>query len=374
MTWLYGPLKSAESHPVTSSDEPPLSQLSSGEAFVHKKPILKKRSMSEVMLQRSISTSSLLKQAAESAQAQQSRSLKKSAFKNSSSDNIASSGSSETPSRDQLDYCTSWSSSGQETPVYEGVEKRHIRFNDEVEQCIAVDVKDTDFDYDDSEADRLGHGGDDDDSSDEGVVMMKRMKRRPNMPTPRKAAVRTISQTRCKTIESLPATTLKDRAESPNIVPVTPHPQKHTFGHDWKSSKMSPSPSQETLRPSHPSTNFLIPDEDEGGEVDTSSSWSFGASNPKSSLGASADPLAESSTRRRDSMAVYRGRAGAPAPLDDGDTGVEGMRRTNSGMYMPYDEDEEDDIMAASLFGKVSETLNTAKDIAHVIWNVGWRK
>jgi len=50
-----------------------------------------------------------------------------------------------------------------------------------------------------------------------------------------------------------------------------------------------------------------------------------------------------------------------------------GMRRTPSGMFMPYEEDE-DDVVAEGLFGKVVDTVNTAKDIAHVIWNVGWRK
>jgi hypothetical protein len=39
-------------------------------------------------------------------------------------------------------------------------------------------------------------------------------------------------------------------------------------------------------------------------------------------------------------------------------------------MFMPYNEDDEDedDAVAAGLFGRVSETYNTAKDIAHVIW------
>jgi hypothetical protein len=49
------------------------------------------------------------------------------------------------------------------------------------------------------------------------------------------------------------------------------------------------------------------------------------------------------------------------------------MRRTESGMFMPYEEDE-DDLMAAGMFGRISETVNTARDIAHVLWNVGWRK
>jgi len=50
-----------------------------------------------------------------------------------------------------------------------------------------------------------------------------------------------------------------------------------------------------------------------------------------------------------------------------------GLRRTPSGMFMPYEEDE-DDVVAAGLFGRVVDTVNTARDIAHVIWNVGWRR
>ena len=43
------------------------------------------------------------------------------------------------------------------------------------------------------------------------------------------------------------------------------------------------------------------------------------------------------------------------------------MRRTPSGMFMPYEDEDEDDIVAAGLFGRVVDTVNTAKDIAHVI-------
>ena len=145
---------------------------------------------------------------------------------------------------------------------------------------------------------------------------------------------------------------------------------------------MSPSPSQETLRPSHPSSNFLLGTDDDGGDGETDSSWSFGASNPKSSLGASSSSEELPTRSRRDERAANRARkqaaaasasaAAGPARGED-DYSVEGMRRTNSGMFMPYDEDE-DDMMAVGLFGRVSETINTAKDIAHVIWNVGWRK
>ena len=44
------------------------------------------------------------------------------------------------------------------------------------------------------------------------------------------------------------------------------------------------------------------------------------------------------------------------------------MRRTPSGMFMPYDEDE-DDAVSKSLFGKVVDTVNTAKDIVHILLN-----
>jgi hypothetical protein len=41
-------------------------------------------------------------------------------------------------------------------------------------------------------------------------------------------------------------------------------------------------------------------------------------------------------------------------------------------MFMPYEEDE-DEVVAAGLFGQVVDTVNTARGIAHVICNVGWR-
>jgi hypothetical protein len=41
-------------------------------------------------------------------------------------------------------------------------------------------------------------------------------------------------------------------------------------------------------------------------------------------------------------------------------------------MFMPLEDDEEDPAQPG-LIGKVVDTVNTAKDIAHVIWNVGWR-
>lgn len=335
VTWLYGPLKQATSYPITQEPIPD-SQISRNSSFINKKPILKKRSMSEVMLQKSISTSSLVKQAADRVQAQGTHHRRT----GTNSDIVDSKLQSETPSRDQVDYFTSRSTSSGGSPS-ETHEKRHIRFDERVEQCIAIDCKDPGPDMDDESEDeedtQVPHS---DSSSDDGVVMMKQ-KKRSGPKKQRPHGSRSNSSNGRKIIETLPATTLKYRTDSPDITEQAKH---HTFGRSWSTGKLSPSPSQETLRPSNPANNFLIPDDD-GEDVDSDSSWSFGASNPKSSLGASS----------RSGPSEYE---------------IEGMHRTNSGMFMPGDED---DVVATGLFGRVSETINTARDIAHVIWNVGWR-
>ncbi|CAK1354431.1 hypotheticalsprotein [Cercospora beticola] len=350
VTWLYGPLKVASSYPVTDRTGSQItSPMSKNNSFINKKPILKKRSVSEVMLQKSLSTSSLVKQAAASVQAQGRQ------YRRSGPEVVDSKLHSETPSRDQVDYFTSRSNSTVDTPC-ENQEKRHIRFDDRVEQCIAVDCKDVGQDEEDFESDDEGEHPEhaiSDSSSDDGIVMMKRKKRSGAKRRP--TGSRSNSASGRKIIETLPATTLKYRTDSPDITEEARH---HTFGRSWSTGNLSPSPSQETLRPTNPSTNFLLPTDDdaEEEEIDSDSSWSFGASNPKSSLGAS--------------LKGSRSGGKSPRPVD---FQVEGMRRTESGMFMPMDEDE-DDIVEAGLFGRVSETINTARDIAHVIWNVGWRK
>jgi hypothetical protein len=329
--------------------------LSKSGSFINKKPILKKRSMSEVMLQKSLSTSSLLKEAAASVQAQKSRHLKRnssrSAFDFCSTPSIPP---SQPPSRED-DYFSRRGSTGEAETPSEGKEK-HIRFDEVVEQCVAVDAREPGFDemsepdFDDRQDSALSES-----SSDEGLMMMKRKREHARRDSSGKGKLsRTNSSS--KMIETIPATTLKYRTDSPD---VTEEAQHHVFGKNWSAGKLSPSPSQETLRPSRPSRNFLLADDDEDDlDDETSSSWSFGANNPKSSLGASATAEPSSS----------RGRPNEYNPTD-GYEGLEGMRRTESGMFMPIDEDE-DDLVAAGLFGRVSETVNTVKDIGWVLWNV----
>jgi hypothetical protein len=407
VTWLYGPLKPATTHPITHHENAASTAVSHNASLTHKKPILKKRSMSEVMLQRSISASSLLKQAAASIEAQGHRSVLKKSHERTFSDFVPST-NSEVPSRDQIDYFTSKSTSGTETPS-ECREKRHIRFDDKVEQCIAVDCKRIDEDEDEAVQSESA-GNSNSGSEDEGVVMMKRMKR----PTARRgtsgaglAGSRNGSHSNLKTIETLPSTTLKYKREAEED---REQPAISGLTRSWSSSRLSPSASQETLRPTRPSRNFLLGNDDDDDDDDSAatSGWSFGASNPKSSLGAAASPSEETpptltSNKTRDSAnaaAVNEARAkggytisrdsfsddeddsarrayGVTSSSSSNDSNetceMEGMRRTESGMFMPYEEDE-DDLMAAGMFGRISETVNTARDIAHVLWNVGWRK
>lgn len=324
-----------------SRTSPVGSRISKTNSFLHKKPILKKRSMSEIMLQRSLSASSLVKQAAAAVQAQQSD--RRPGAIRAQSDYIAFPFSSRRLSRENTSVLPSISSSGLSSR-FEG-EKKHIHFNEQVEQCIALDMKG------DEDEDPYPIPDEYDSDSDDGAIMMKRSnsKKLPDMR--RKSLPANTSES--KTIAMLPSTTLKYRED----VPEPESAMKHGgfFGH----SRLSPSASQETLRPSKPSTRILLGDDDEDDD-DVDIDWQPNAFvNRKDSMSVTQDRM--SALQRTGSNSSLNGEPS-------------GMRRTASGMFMPYDEDDEDAIVSEGLFGKVVDTVNTAKDIAHVIWNVGWRR
>ncbi|KAL9063616.1 MAG: hypothetical protein Q9157_008155 [Trypethelium eluteriae] len=308
------------------------------------------------MLQRSLSASSLIKQAAASIQAQQSAQQygpehirERPMLGRTASDFVTSALPSAPPSRDTIEeFSSSQSSSGLTTPDIS--RDRHIRFDDTVEQCIAVDVKDGEFD----EEEQWGYKDDEEDSSDDGVVMMKS-----SSTTTKKAPIgpqwssRSNSATGARpSIEKLPATKLKSRSDSPDLLSIPQSSNPKFWG---KKGHLSPSASQETLRPSHPSSNFLLPQDE---EEDDDAGW---------------QPSGAFSNFRRDSLSPRHEKAPVPLEEEHTEENPTGLRRTPSGMFMPYEEDE-DDIVATSLFGRVVDTVNTARDIAHVIWNVGWRR
>lgn len=338
VTWLYGPLQTAR------HKSEPTSALSKNNSFLNKKPILKKRSMSEVMLQKSISTSSLVAQAAASVRAQEnmqgSGHLRRPILgSRAHSDSVTPVRLSATISRDDTSTASSHSTSGLRTPA----DKRHIRFDEKVEQCIAVDAKD---EGDEEEMDWHAVKEDDEESSDDGVVMMKSDRKRPMSRSNSRSSFSGDS----KTIAKLPSTKLKYRTDSPDL---PDHPSHSVNTHIWRSPRISPSASQETLRPSNPSKNFLLHDEDED---EDEMSW---------------EPSGAFSNRVDSLEQLDRQYTRVDREPSEGTTG--GMRRTESGMFMPWADDDEEPV-STGVFGRVVDGYNTARDIAHVLWNVGWSR
>lgn len=335
VTWLYGPLQSGQKALHSTQTEPSSVSLSKSDSFVNlsKKPILKKRSMSEVMLQRSLSTASLLKQATAAVKAQETRGILRPHLGRSTTDYLAYPFPARRLSGESSSVAPSTESSGITSP---NSERKHIHFNEQVEQCIAVDVKGDDDE--DVDTDRFGEDSDSDDG-----VMMKRMKTK-KRPILRRKTIK-AKPTEGKTIAMLPSTTLKYRED-------TPEPRETAMKHS-RSPIMSPSSSQETLRPSKQSGKFFMGEDDDEDSFDDAllSSPSPGWSSP-----------------------AEKTNGGLHRSISSGSLCEEpaGMRRTPSGMFMPYEEGEA--ASADGIFGRVIDTVNTARDIAHVIWNVGWRK
>ncbi|KAF1969045.1 hypothetical protein BU23DRAFT_591860 [Bimuria novae-zelandiae CBS 107.79] len=351
VTWLYGPLQTSANRHIGQHTSEPASRLSKSNSFLIKKPILKKRSMSEVMLQKSISTSSLVSQAAAAVQAQQATIVnfdgrRRRPFVGRATASDFSVIPTRTVSRDPTDYLSSQSTSGLITP--DQGEKKHIRFDEKVEQCIAVECKGVDEDdEEDFNHNPWAKYRDDDSSSDEGVVMMKRSRRK--RPLSRTSSKTSISGEN-KTIAKLEPTTLKYRTDSPDVS------QQHSLSSPgfFRSSRLSPSPSQETLRPSRPSSNFLLPEDDDD-DFNFNPAGAYEVKRPHTPT-----PLDPYSIPPDESAESLSG------------SSASGLRRTPSGMFMPF-EDEDDNPPAPGIIGRVVDTVNTARDIAHVIWNVGWK-
>lgn len=352
MTWLYGPLQEGQGYSRHGSGA---SMNVKPGVCLNKKPILKKRTISEVMLQKSISSSSLVKQAAAAVQAQ--RNLDRERDRAIRSDRPR-------PQRTQSDFgrtdipifpiehpelpspFASSLTSGNESPEAGG--RRHIRFDDKVEQCIAVEFEPGGG----PEYENPQWAKDSDDSSDDELVMSIRPRRNPTTAKPKRT---TLNQEN-KGIAMLPSTKLKYHHAEPEC----PGHLETTFTPSWEAGGgLHDSPSQETLRPSRPSSNFLIGADDDADDADIS--W---------------EPSGAFGKLRKDSLAApLNSPAEFTSPVGDGFQTSSGLRRTASGMFMPFDDDEDEQpFVTTGILGRVVDTVNTARDIAHVIWNVGWRK
>lgn len=299
-----------------------------------KKPILKKRSMSEMMLRRSLSNSSLLKQAAAAVQAQEKdgRRLERPYLNRASTDYVTFPFSSRRDSKD-TSLCTSSAASGIVSPASE---RKRIHFNEQVEQCIAVDVK-----GDDDSEDTPVYMLDGSESDDSAMMMRRPTRRRKRVPLLRKR-----SKKRCdgKTIAMLPSTTLKDQQEFPG--------GEKTLSHSTSRPEVSPSSSQETLR-----VDYEKPKRSRG--------WFFGGDDSDEESGFDFDGVLRNQAGN-DSLDLRQA-----SSTNDMDHDSVTMRRTSSGILLPCDESPTPN---DGVFSRILDTVNTARDIAHVIWNVGWRK
>ncbi|QPH00364.1 hypothetical protein C2857_003831 [Epichloe festucae Fl1] len=343
VTWLYGPLQCGAKSLNPTGTDPSRVALSNINSLVNlnKKPILKKRSMSEIMLQRSLVSASLLKQATAAVQAQETRGVLKHKTDKSTTDYYVTyplssrRGSQGTNSS----LAVSTDSSNVSSPF---PERKHIHFNEQVEQCIAIDMKDED--EDDVDQGHLGDGSD----SEDGGVMMRRVKSKKRTASSSKRKSKKPTTSEGKIIAKLPSTTLKYRKDTPESQETA---MKHSTG-VYRSPIISPSSSQETLRPTKHSSRFFFGEEDDDGLGDGSLTSSTGWRSPSAS---------------QSGGGLHRSPSGGS--LTDEPVG---MRRTPSGMFMPCEEGEA--AAGDGIFGRVIDTVNTARDIAHVIWNVGWRK
>jgi hypothetical protein len=138
VTWLYGPLQTGlnellQGHSASSSTRSPISK---SRLKLQKKSILKKQSMSETMLQRSLSSSSLLQRATAAIQAQRSFILDRPCVEWPV--NFPAAVASRSPTGHHASRLSSVSSSEMQSPC---PQRRNIHFNNEVEQCIALSVK-----------------------------------------------------------------------------------------------------------------------------------------------------------------------------------------------------------------------------------------
>lgn len=323
VTWLYGPLQTGPTNLATAT--PPPSRLSRSASYISKKPILKKKSASAVILERSRSQHSLLQRAGEIIRVQQSSPALNGRvpFRRHTSEfslaTYTSSSVANTPAEtDASAYTGNRPSFAFPEPVTP-VDCKHVNFNDEVRQVQAVESDEDEKPPTDESA------FDTDEDDDGGLVMAPSRSRGSRSVTPRGSF-----GNEGKTIMPLPSTTLKYRTDTPEP------PQVEQQGLWPRGRRLSPSPSQETLRPPRPNHNFLIDDDPEVSDEPWQSS--------------------------RDLSPSYDDK---PGP---------NLRRTESGMFMPYDENEENNAIANGVLGSTLHAIYTVKDIAHVIWNVGWHR
>ncbi|KAK6495971.1 hypothetical protein TWF481_003016 [Arthrobotrys musiformis] len=322
VTWLYGPLSIAPER-SSFSISPTSPEYSSGPRNHSyrrntKKTILKKRSMSEVLL-RSISKSNKSRRAAASIRSQQSQNHHR--LSSLVMPGRAVSGCAAYPfvshaatSRERTSETRPTVESGIQSP---SSSHKNIHFNDRVEQYLAIGAKEEVADMDIN----MRFYYQEDNSSDEGRLCL-------NMPSLPKNGSRnprgSLSESRI--IQKLPSTTLKAEGE--------PFEMKQSTSSNNLSALLFGASSSSSSKSSLGSgTAFVFNEEDEDNSIEWEPKW----------------------TNRRDSISLSRDRFG---DFDDEYSGFSECPRT-----LPRGNE--------GIFGRAVDAVNTARDIAYVFWNVG---
>lgn len=316
VTWLYGPLQWRPCKVDNSHGELLNSMLSKTKPLAHtvtKKSILKKRTKSELMLQHSLVSASSLKQVTASIHVR-ANDVDESNCP-TKSDLIPLS----LPSR-QVVSAIAVESTDAETVLTSSTDRKHIHFNEQVEQCIAIDVGVNEDD--DADIDRYY----DDKDSKDGVQMKKVGD--PRRKTPRKG-------TDCKIISKLPSTMLKQGANTAD--------QEMSMRHGRSPLTLLSSPQHTLLFARQQSCFYFHEVDNEVMENEFEDGWrllpaenGFRQSSPTGSL-------QESNT---------------------------GLRRTSQGMLVSSEEGI-DVARANSIIGRF---IDTVRDIAHVVWTLASHK
>ncbi|GCB24058.1 uncharacterized protein C227.15 [Aspergillus awamori] len=357
VTWLYGPLKTCSKREKAFNGSPPPSRLETPTLYPDRKPILKKRTASETILQRSLSQHTLLQHAGAILKAQEAEiNRNRPPLQRASSEfGHLLSKSSTTPVGGTVKG-TATNTSTSATPS----ERRHIHFNNEVVQCIAVEAKEEDDGW-------PVHFGDE--SSEDGIVMMKHIHSDSSLSD--KGTPRGSLAGENKTIAPLPSTTLKYRWDASD------HPDLQDCRGDARANRQSTSESPASSIMGRWSSYFSnsTPPTSSGAEKSTRTNGRSGRNIAPSAnflLDEEENDMEFDWEPSRNSYGL--GSLSRPwfvNPEDDEELDYYFHSMSPGGMT-PNEEDDEP--LSASIFDRVADTVNTAKDIAHVIWNVGWRR
>ena len=230
-------------------------------------------------------------------------------------------------------------------------EEKHIHFNEQVEQSLALDDTDNDDKVASLRARSNGHNRD----SDDGAVMVKstHSNRKFQVRSGSDATPHNSCNVHSKTITMLPSIRLKNMEGTPQPL-ETVTKRSNGFQH---SGRLSPPLPQEAVRRSSLSTFSLLESDDEDGDADMDwQSWGSFA-NCEDSDSVAQEPLQNLQF------------AGNPPRLDDKPSG---FRRTSSEVLIFHR--DKDDAISDGLFGRAANILNTAWDIAYMIWIGGQRR